>query len=109
MKRFEQTCDWLNIAASNLSVASQGIYKTYVSGELRNYDRIDARIEELRRKAVKLYEEVLNVRAALVAADSDEPLGDVEYEVNEERLVMGLLSQEEEIEHVFGRVEEMPF
>ena len=108
MSRFAQTQDWLGIAAATLSTASEAIYKTYGSGELLNYERADMRIESLRQKAVELYEEVLNVKAAL-----DEPVGENEpQEVVEERYQMGLMSPEEEMAYIFPKREnlnELPF
>lgn len=108
MERFAQTQDWLNIAAATLSTAAEAIYKTYGSGELLNYGRADMRIESLRKKAVELYEEVLNVKAAL-----DEPVGENEPpEVIEERYQMGLMSPEEEMAYIFPKreeINELPF
>lgn len=109
MKRFSQTRDWLNIAAAMLSTSSDALYKTYGSGELRDHEKVDARIEQLRSKVWELREVILNVRDALDAEDNDQPISAVNSEANEERYQMGLMSEEEQIDYIFGKEDEQPF
>ena len=106
MKRFAQTRDWLNIAAATIAVSNDAMFKLYDTKELDNYGRAEERIEQLRKQLWALREAVLNVRDALTLEEPNEACNN---EVLEERYQMGLMSQEQEADYIFGPKNEMPF
>ena len=106
MKRFYQTREWISVATTSLEMANRALFKPYDTGELNAYDKVDSRLEELRKQIWALREALVDVHEALVI---DVDLEELSAGALVEHYQMGLMRKEQEVEYLFGKKEELPF